>query len=149
MEPPWVSPGTSAIRIRHCGICRQHSRVRKEHCPGGQELCPCPGSAPSTSFRPQPTYVSNGDQTRWSLRCCPELIMEFCKDSKEESGHKGFRPTLMGCSLREALLTPPCLSSAFIQTLSPRASAQGKGRRRMDWEVFHSPGHPGSWNRLA
>lgn len=71
--------------------------VRKEQCPGSQELNSSPGSAP---FAPpsglQLSRLSNGHGRRWSLSCCPGPIMEFCMNSKEESGRKCIHSTLMG-----------------------------------------------------
>lgn len=44
----------------------------------------------------QLSHLSNGPETRQSLSCCPEPIMEFCMNSKEESGHKCIHCMLMG-----------------------------------------------------
>lgn len=71
--------------------------VRKEQCSESREPDSSPGSAPSAPYSElQLSRLSNGHGTRWSLSCCPELIMEFCMNSKEESGHKCIHSTLMG-----------------------------------------------------
>ena len=56
-------------------------------------------SSPCFSFWLQLSHLSNGYGTRWSLSCCPWPVIEFCMNSKEESGYKCILSTLMGLFL--------------------------------------------------
>jgi hypothetical protein len=52
--------------------------------------------------------------------------MEFCMNSKEQSGHKSIRPALMGLFLQEAACTLPCVSSAFYPDPPPLRRVRDK-----------------------
>lgn len=115
---------------------RDLQKGQKEHNHGSWELGSCHTLPhPLSLLGPSFLVLLNGKGTRWSLSCCPELIMEFCMDSKEQSGHKSIRPALMGLFLQEAACTLPCVSSAFY----PDPPPQRRGRDKPEASQSQTP----------